>query len=123
MQTFLRIVYPGPRTRQDLTNRLVDKASTCGIVVSTGKSKNMTNFTNDIGADVSLNGQHVKELSSFKYLGATLCRGGTPLGRNPHQDLLSNGSNGQSKQGLPKQHHKFASKFKLYKSLDISALM
>ena len=44
--------------------------------VSIGKSKIMTN-TNSIRADVSLNSQKLEEVTSFKYLGATLCRNGT----------------------------------------------
>ena len=44
--------------------------------VSIGKSKIMTN-TNSIRADVSLNSQKLEEVTSFKYLGATLCKDGT----------------------------------------------
>ena len=40
--------------------------------------------------------------------------------RNPHKDRLSDGSNGQIKQGLAKQHNR---KFKLYKSLVTSILL
>ena len=36
-----------------------------------GKSKTMTNSTNDIGADISMNGQKI-EMTTFRYLGATL---------------------------------------------------
>ena len=38
---------------QDLTNRLVHRATTYGTAVSTEKSTNMTNNTNDISAAVS----------------------------------------------------------------------
>ena len=37
------------------------------------KSKIMTNSTNNITADISMNGQKLEEVTSFKYLGATLC--------------------------------------------------
>ena len=37
----------------------------------------MTNSTNNIGADISMNGQRLDEVTSFKYLGATLCKDGT----------------------------------------------
>ena len=33
--------------------------------------------TNNIGAYISMNGQKVEEVTSFKYLGATLCKDGT----------------------------------------------
>ena len=41
------------------------------------KSKIMTNSTNNISADISMNGQKLEEVTSFKYLGATLCKDGT----------------------------------------------
>ena len=62
---------------QDLTNRLVDKATAYGMEVSTEKSKVMSNSTNSISADISMNGQKLEEVTSFKYLGAILCKDGT----------------------------------------------
>ena len=61
---------------QDLTNTLVDRATAYGMVVSTEKNKIMTNSTNNISADISMEGQNLDEVTSFKYLGATLCKGG-----------------------------------------------
>ena len=40
---------------QDFTNKLVDMV-TCEMEVSTEKSKIMTNSTENIGADISMNG-------------------------------------------------------------------
>ena len=54
---------------QGLTNRLVDRARAYGKEVSTEKSKIMTNSTHNISANISMNGE---EVTSFKYLGATL---------------------------------------------------
>ena len=62
---------------QDLTNRLVDRATAYGKEVSTEKSKIMTNSTNNISAEISKNGQKLEEVTSFKYLGATLCKDDT----------------------------------------------
>ena len=45
--------------------------------VSTEKSKIMTNSTNNISAAISMNGQKLDKVTSFKYLGATLCKDGT----------------------------------------------
>ena len=46
--------------------------------ISTEKSKIMTNNTNSINADIiSMNSQKLEAVTSFKYLGATLCRVGT----------------------------------------------
>ena len=62
---------------QDPTNRLVDRARAYGMGVRTEKNKVMTNSTNKISVDISMNGQKLKEVTSFKYLGATLCKDGT----------------------------------------------
>ena len=45
---------------RDLTNRLVDTAMVHGIEVSTEKSKIMTNSTNNMSADISMNGQRLE---------------------------------------------------------------
>ena len=45
--------------------------------VSTKKSKIMTSSTDSISAVTSRNGQKLEEVTSFKYLGATLCKDGT----------------------------------------------
>ena len=63
-------------------DELQDDQNTCrqsnGIWnISTEKSKIMTNSTNNISADISINGQKSEEMISFKYLAATLCKGGT----------------------------------------------
>ena len=52
---------------QDLTNRLVDRATAYGMEVSTEESKTMTNSMNNISADISMNGQKLEEVTSFKY--------------------------------------------------------
>ena len=62
---------------QNLTNRLVDGAAACGMEVSTEKIKLMTNSSNNISADISINGLKLEEVTSFKYMGATLCKNGT----------------------------------------------
>ena len=64
---------------QDLTNRLVDRSTVYGMEVSTEKKKSkiMTNSTNNICADISMNSQKLEEVTSFRYLGAILCKDGT----------------------------------------------
>ena len=42
---------------QDLTSRFVDRATVYGMEVTTKKTKIMTNSTNIISADISINGQ------------------------------------------------------------------
>ena len=55
-------------------NRLIDRAMVYGMEVCTEKSKIMTNSTNKISADISMNSQKLVEVTSFKNLGATLCK-------------------------------------------------
>ena len=50
---------------QDLTNRLVERATAYGMEVSTEKSKIMTNSMDNISADISKNGQKLEEVISF----------------------------------------------------------
>ena len=59
---------------QDLTNRLVDRATAYGMEVSTEKRKVMTNSISNISADISMNSQKLEEVTSFKYLVVTLCK-------------------------------------------------
>ena len=62
---------------QDVTNTLVDRIMAYGMEVSRERRKFMTSNTNNISADISLNGQKSQEVTSFKYLRATLCKDGT----------------------------------------------
>ena len=62
---------------QDFTNRLVDRATAYRMEVSTEKTQTMTHSANNISEDISMNGQKLQEVTSFKYLGATLCKDGT----------------------------------------------
>ena len=64
---------------QDLTNRLVDRATAYAMEVIAEKSKITIDSTNKISADISKNGQKLEEVTSFKYLGATLCKDGACL--------------------------------------------
>ena len=45
--------------------------------VNTEKSKIMTNSTNNISADFSMNGEKLEDVTSFRCLRATLCKNGT----------------------------------------------
>ena len=91
---------------QDLTNRLVDRATSYGTDVSTEKSKIMTNSTDFIGADNYCHERsEVRGSDQFQVPGSNPVQGWHLLSRRLHQDCLSNGSNGQTKQDLAAQHH------------------
>ena len=62
--------------RQNLTNRLVDRAVAYRMEASTETSKIMINSTNNISADISMNGQELEEVTTFKYMEAILCKDG-----------------------------------------------
>ena len=83
----------------------MDKAKAYKKEIITEESKIMTDSTNNISANISMNGQKLEEVAAFKYLGASLSKDGTCTSGNSHQLCLSNGSNGQIKQNLAEQHH------------------
>ena len=66
---------------QNLTSSLRDSKGIWNEV-STVRSKVMTNSTSDISADISINGQMLEDVTSFKHLRAALCKGGTCSAQN-----------------------------------------
>ena len=71
--TFMGLMGGSYSELQGFTNRLVDRATAYGMEVSTEKRKVMTNSISNISADISMNSQKLEEVTSFKYLVATLC--------------------------------------------------
>ena len=59
---------------QELTKKLVATAGACGIEMNTAKSKVMVNSTNNASVSITMDGKKLEEVSSFKYLGATLTK-------------------------------------------------
>ena len=93
----------------------------CGIEVGTEKSKIMANSTN-ISADIRMNVPKLEEVTSFKYLGATLLQDGTCSAEiliriTPAMAAMTI-LNGIWQSNI----NSFTSKFKLYKSLVTSIL-
>ena len=79
--------------------------------VSTEKSEIMTNSTNNISADISMNCLHyyiilllLEEVASFKYWEQPFVRMAHGQQKSA-SGFLSDGSNGQTKQDLAAQHH------------------
>ena len=108
---------------QYLTNRLVDRATTYGKEASTVKSKIMTNNTNNVSTGISMNGQKLEEVTSFKYLGATLCKDGTCSADVRIRIASAKVAMARLNRIWRSNTISFASKFKLYKSLVTSILL
>ena len=107
---------------QDIINRHVDRATAHVMEISTEKSKIMTNSTNNISADVSMNGQ-TRGGDQFQVPGSNPVQGWHLLSRSPHRNCLSNGRNTRLSRVWRCNTISFASKFKLYKSLVASILL
>ena len=91
--------------------------------VSAEKSKIMTNSTNNTSADISMNGQKLQEVTSFKYLGTTLCKDGTCSAKVRTRVASAMAAVARLNRIWRCSTISFASKFKLYKSLVTSILL
>ena len=83
----------------------------------------MTETTNNINADISMKGQNLEEMTSFKYVGATLCKDGTYSAEV--RIRISSAMTAMARPNGIWQCNtiSFASKFKLYKSLVTSIFL
>ena len=103
---------------QDLTNRLVERVRAYGMEVGTGNGKTRTNRTNNIGADIGMNGYKLEEVIVFKYLGAALFKDGTPSA-----EIRISIASAVAAMARPNEiWQSFESKFKLYTFLVTSIL-
>ena len=107
---------------QDLTNRLVTRASAYGMEVSTEKSKVMVNSTTNISANITMNGDPLEEVTSFKYLGATLSKDGTCTAEIRIRINSATAAMARLNR-VWKSNIRFHTKFLLYKSLVVSILL
>ena len=108
---------------QDLTDRLVDRPSAYGMEVSREKSKIMTNSTNNISADINMDCQKLEEVTSFTYLGATLCKDGTCSAEVRIRIASAMAAMARLNRIWRCNTISFASKVKLHKSLVTSTLV
>ena len=77
----------------------------------------MTNSTNNISADISMNGQMSEEVTSYKYLGATLCKDGTCFAEIRMRIVSATAAMARLNRIWRCNSISFTSQFKLYKSL------
>ena len=107
---------------QELTNKLIATAGAYGMEISTVKSKVMVNSTNNASVSIIMDGEELEEVSSFKYLGATLTKDGTCK----TEICIGIASATVAMARLTrvwKSNIGFQTKFKLYKSLVIFILL
>ena len=107
----------------NLTNRHINRATAYGLEVRMEKSKIITNSTSNFSADISMNGQKLEEVTSFKYLGAILCKDGTCLAEACIRIASAMAAMARLNRIWQCNTISFASNFKLYKSLVASILL
>ena len=100
-----------------------NRAAACAMDVSTEKSKIKINSMNNISADISLNDQKQKEVTSFKYLEATLWKDGTCLAEICIRIASAIAAMARLNRIWWCFTISFACKFKLYKSVITSILL
>ena len=93
-----------------------------GMEVSAEKNKVMTNSTNNIGADIIMNGQNLEEVTSFKYLGATPGKNGLWSAEVCIRFALAMAETARPNRIWRFNTISFSTKFKLYRSLVTSIL-
>lgn len=89
------------------------------MAMSPGKSKVMANTIGHGKAGIHMNGVHLKKVNRFKYLGVKLYEDGSCA----TNIFISDHSNGQVGQDLPKQQPKIYNQVQMYKSLIVPILL
>ena len=115
----IKLVCGGSDELQDLTSRFIDSS---GIWNGSKhrKSKIMANRMNKTSADIRMDGQKLEEVTSFKYLGATMYKDDTCQTEST-SGLPQQWQQGQTKEDLTVQHH--ASALQASSSLSPSSSM
>lgn len=108
---------------QELTTRLTNSAQAHGMEVSHEKSKTLVNSTDNTTAEIKMGDETLENVSSFKYLGATL----TTDGRSTQEIKIRLGL---ATSAVTKLHRiwkskdiNFPTKMKLYNSLVLSIFL
>ena len=83
----------------------------------------MTNSTSDISADISINGQMLEDVTSFKHLRAALCKGGTCSAENRIRFASAMAAMAGLNRIWWSNTISFANKFRFYTSLVTSILL
>ena len=107
---------------QDLTDKLSARAGAYGMEISTAKSKTMVNSTKNINANITMDGEQLEEVDSFKYLGATLSKDGTS--NTEVRIRIAQATSAMARlTRVWKSDISFEAKHRLYKTLVVSILL
>ena len=107
---------------QDLTNKLANRANAYGMEISAEKSKIMVNSTDDISANITMNGEPLEEVHQFKYLGATLSKDGGSTAEVCIRIAQAISAMARLER-VWRSRITFQTKYKLFKSLVVSILL
>ena len=107
---------------QELTDKLATKAGAYGMEISAAKSKTMVNTNSNTTANITLKGEELENVSSFKYLGATLTQDGASTTEIRTRIALATAAMAKLSR-IWKSSISFFTKFLLYKSLVVSVLL
>ena len=107
---------------EDLTNRFVARASAYGMEVSTERSMVMANSANEINVSITMNGHPLDEVTSFKYLGATLSKDVTCRAEIRIRIATATAVMARLNR-VWKSNISFQTKFQLFRSLVVSILL
>lgn len=108
---------------QVLTTRLEESAGAYGMEVSHEKSKVLVNSMNDTSADITMNGQKLEEVNSFKYLGATLSKDGSCTAEVRIRIAAAMAAMARLSRIWKSSNISFTTKYRLYQSLVVSILL
>ena len=104
---------------QDLTDRLTSRSTAHGMEVSSEKSKVLVNADNK-KANIIMHGEHLEEVDTFKYLGASITKDGRSTSEVKTRLAIATSSMARLLKIWKSKEISFTSKFKLFKSLVLS---
>ena len=107
---------------QELTTTLERRARDYGMEISAEKSKLMVNNRLPPRTTVLMNGEHLEEVKSFKYLGSTVPSEGDSTEETRTRINLATSAIARLKKIWSNNNIKTATKIRLYKSLVVSML-